>query len=97
VDISEIIIGSEYAAGPDSRRNPFGTRARVRLVATGIPVALGRGPIAQVHPNGVRVRVIEPALEGPLVRTLREYEIPASDLAMRWPDWCRVRASASRL
>jgi hypothetical protein len=96
VDASEIAIGSEYAAGPDSKYNPFGTRARVRVVATGIPVSVGRGPTAQLQRDGVRVRVIEPALEGPLDRTLREYEIPASDVAMSWPAWCQLRARAAR-
>jgi hypothetical protein len=92
VDASEIFIGDEYAAGPDSRHNPFGTRARVRVTATGIPVLVGRGLAAQLQRDGVRVRVIEPALEGPLTRTLREYDIPPGDVAMRWARWCAERA-----
>jgi hypothetical protein len=92
MDASEIAIGSEYAAGPESRHNPFATRARVRVTATGIAVLVGRGSAAHLQRDGVRVRVIEPALEGPLVRTLREYDIPRGDLAMTWSRWCAARA-----
>jgi hypothetical protein len=92
VDASQICIGAEYAAGPDSKHNPFGTRARVRVTATGISVLVGRGPSAHLQHDGVRVRVIEPALEGPLTCTLREYEIPAGDVAMPWSRWCGERA-----
>ena len=94
MDTSEISVGAEYAAGPDSKQNPFGTRARVRVTAIGICVLEGRGPSAHLRRDGVRVRVIEPALEGPLTRTLREYDIPKTDLAMPWSRWCGERARA---
>jgi hypothetical protein len=92
MDAPEISIGGEWAAGPDSKLNPFGTRARVRVTKTGVAVLVGRGPSAHLQNDGVRVRVIEPALEGPLTRTLREYDIPKTDLAMPWSRWCGERA-----
>jgi len=92
MDTSEIVVGQEYAAGPESRYNPFATRARVRVTAKGVVVLVGRGSAAHLQHDGVRVCVIEPALEGPLVRTLREYDIPRSDLAMLWSRWCAARA-----
>jgi hypothetical protein len=90
--LPEIVVGAEYAAGPYCKRSPFDARARVRVVATGIPVSVGHGPNAHLLRDGVRVRVIEPAREGLLTRTLREYEIPRSAIATTWARWCTERA-----
>jgi hypothetical protein len=92
LDAAEIAVGREYAAGPQTRSDPVASRARVRVTATGIPVTVGRGPLAQLQRDGVLVRVIEPAREGPLNRTLREYAIPRGDIAMPWARWCAERA-----
>jgi hypothetical protein len=92
----EIVVGGEYAAGPRATRNPVAALARVRVTATDVSVLVGRGAQAHLQRDGLRVRVIEPALEGPLTRTLREYEIPRADVAATWSRWCGERARRLR-